>query len=441
MNRAQQELLDQVQHIIQLAKKSDIDAFEIEAKLDTGFDVTARMGDVENLEHHRRKGLTIAVYKNQCTGSASTSDLSVKALEEALNKATTMARYAEPDPFAGLADKALLAYNFPDLELFHSWDLAPDKAIELAIQCDTIARQEDKRILQTEDASVSTGNYFRITANSNDFLGYYASSFHGMSISVVAEDDSGMERDYDACYSRRPEELDTPAVIAKKAADRALQRLSARKITTRRCPVIFEKRIAKSLIGHFIGAISGRNLYRHHSFLENSMGTEVFPKHINIYQRPHIKSGYGSIPFDGEGVLTKDLDYVVDGVVTSYALGSYSSRKLGLTSTGNASGVHNLFVSHSDMGLAELCAEIKTGFLVTELLGQGVNLLTGNYSRGAAGFWIENGVIQYPVHEVTIGGNLRDMFANIIAIGNDIESRANVLTGSIALREMVVAGD
>ncbi|OGO93086.1 MAG: metalloprotease PmbA [Coxiella sp. RIFCSPHIGHO2_12_FULL_44_14] len=441
MNPAQHELLNPVETLLAQAKKANIDAFEIEAKLENGFEVTARMDDVENVEHHRGKAMTITVYKNQCTASAATSDLSSKALTETLQKAITMARYAEPDPFAGLADKNLLAYDYRDLQLSHPWSLKPEQAIALALRCDQVARQTDQRISQTEEAVVTTNHHYYVYANSNDFLGHFATSVHGMSISVVAESNGFMERDYYACYSRKADELDSPEKIAETAAHRAVRRLNARKISTRRCPVIFENRVAKSLIQHFISAISGRMLYRQQSFLQDSLGKTVFPTFVNIYQRPHLLSGYGSLPFDSEGVLTKDLDYVIDGRVSHYVLGSYSSRKLGMTTTGNASGVYNLFISHSNQNLQQLCAQMKTGLLVTELLGQGVNLLTGNYSRGAAGFWIEDGVPQFPVHEITIAGNLRDMFANIVAIGNDIETRSNTLTGSMVIGEMVIAGE
>lgn len=441
INPDQQKLLSQVEALVQHAKSTNIDAYEIEARLEQGLEVTARMGDVENVEHHRGQSLSVTVYKNQRTASAATSDFSSKALQETLKKAVTMAQYAEPDPFSGLADKKLLAYDYPDLHLFHAWEISPESAMALTLRCDAAAGDFDSKISQTEGATLSTNRYYRLYANSNDFLGHYATSFHGMSISVLAESKGQMERDYESCYSRAADALDTPENIANRAAQRALRRLDSRKISTRRCPVIFENRVAKSLIRHFIGAISGRALYRHQSFLHDGLGKKIFPTFIHIRQQPHILSGYGSAPFDAEGVLTQDLDYVAEGVVTNYVLGSYSARRLGMVTTGNASGVCNLSVSHSHRTLPQLCEEIKTGFLVTELLGQGVNLLTGDYSRGAAGFWIENGVIQFPVHEVTIAGHLQEMFANILAIANDIETRSNILTGSIAIREMVVAGD
>jgi len=429
-----------VYELISHAKKSPIDAFEIVAKLEDGFDVTARLKGIENIEHHRAQSISLTVYQESRSSTVSTSDFSTKALEETLVKACSLVRYAEADPYAGLADKTLLAFNYPDLQLYHPWEITPQAAAELAIACEEGAQNYDTRISQVEEAYLHTGSYYRVYANSDNFFGGYPGSFHGLQVSVIASENGQMERDHDSCYARSSIALDSPIELGRHAAKRAVERLGARKISTRRCPVIFERRVASSLLRHFISAISGRNLYQHHSFLLDSLGKQIFPSFVNIYQRPHLLGGYGSLPFDGEGVMTRDLDYVVDGVVTNYVLAAYSSRKLGMTSTGNASGVHNLFITPGPEDLAALCAKIGTGLLVTELMGQGVHILTGNYSRGASGFWIENGLIQYPVHEITIGGNLSDMFAHIIGISNDIEHRSNIVTGSIAVEEMVIAG-
>lgn len=436
----QAEIEAKVHELISYAKTSPVDAFEIMAKLEDGFDVTARAGHVENVEHHCSQSISLTVYQETRSSTVSTSDFSSHALEEALTKACSLVRYAEPDPFAGLADKSELAFQYPDLQLYHPWPVTPTDAVQLAVACEEAAQSFDSRISQVEESSVHTGSYYRVYANSENFFGGYPGSFHGLQVSVIASERGQMERDYASCYSRSPIELDSPVELGRLAAKRAIDRLGARKIATQRCPVIFERRVAASLLRHFISAISGRNQYQHHSFLLDSLGQSIFPSFVNIYQRPHLLSGYGSQPFDSEGVNTRDIDFVVDGVVQSYVLASYSARKLGMRTTGNASGVYNLFLTTGAEDLAALCAQVGTGLLVTELMGQGVHILTGNYSRGAAGFWIEDGIIQYPVHEITISGNLKEMFANIIGIANDIEHRSNLLTGSIAIADMVVAG-
>ena len=438
--RFQAELDASVHQLISLVKQAPVDAYEITAKTEEGFDVSVRRGDLENLEHHRSQSISLTVYQDQRSSTVSLSDFSSAALKEALRKVCSLVRYAEADPFAGLADKALMAYQYPDLQLYHPWAISPDEAADMAIAAEQASLDYDARISQVEEAGVHSGSYYRVYANSHDFIGSYAGSFHGLHVSVIASEQGQMERDHEACYSRSALHLDSPVEMGQRAAKRAISRLGAKKITTRRCPVIFERRVASSLIRHLLSAISGRNQYQHHSFLLNSLDEQVFPDFIQMNQHPHLLGAYGSQPFDAEGVLTQDLDFVRDGCIVNYVLASYSARKLGMQSTGNASGVYNLRVSHSDHDLASLCRLIGTGLLVTELMGQGVQILTGHYSRGAAGFWVENGVIQYPVHEITISGQLKEMYANIIAVGNDFEYRSNIVTGSIAISEMVVAG-
>jgi len=440
MDRVQNELCNRIQDLLTKAKNLPIDAIEIEGIVESGFLATARMGAAENLEHHREQTISITVYKDKCTGHASASDLSTQALQHVLDKAISIAQFSEPDPLSGLAPQELMAFDYPNLELSHPWHISPKKALDLSIACDTYARTLDNRITQTEDASVATTTHFKVYANSNGFIGFYPTTMHSMSISLIAEANGQMERDYYYSSVRVPKNLESYEEIAKIAARKTLERLNSRKIDTRRCPIIFTPRVAKSLLSHFVSAITGSNLYRRKSFLYDCLGQKIFPDFINIYQRPHIKAGYGSAPFDNQGVKTRDINYITDGLLTSYALGDYSAKKLNLQTTGNAGGVFNLFISHGEKDLAALCREIGTGLVVTELLGQGVNLLSGEYSRGAFGFWVEHGEIQFPVHEITIASNLKDMFSNIIAVGNDIENPTNITTGSIVISEMMIAG-
>ncbi len=440
MNHVQVDLLESVTHLLDYAKKGNVDGFEISAQTESGFAATARMGALENLEHHREMRVTISVYKEQRSASVSASDVSLAMLQQSFDKACSIAQYTQVDIYSGLADAAFMAYDYPDLSLAYPWDITPERAIEWAINCDHSARQRDSRITQVDEAVVTTTSAHYVYANSHGFIGHYPSTAHSLSLSLVAQQNKQMERDYDYCQRRNAAELLSPERVAAKAADRVLQRLGARKITTRRCPVIFESRVAKSLVGHFIQAISGARLYRKTSFLVDALGKKVFPEFININQKPHLIAGAGSMPFDHQGVKTKDLHYIRDGKLEQYVLGHYSAKKLGLTTTGNAGGVFNLFVDHSDKDLNAWCREIGEGLLVTELLGQGVNLLSGDYSRGAAGFWVAHGEIQHPVHEVTIAANLKDMFADLLGVANDVDPHSNIVTGSIAVADMMVAG-
>jgi PmbA protein len=437
----QLQLQDNIRRLLDQAKKLGADQAEVVASIESGYAVNARMGDVETLEHHQEKNLQITVYQDQRTGSASTSDLSVDALMAALTKACAIARYTEQDACAGLADAALMATHYPDLHLSHVWHLAPKQAIEMAIQCDNLARAQDKRIKNSDGASISTYAAYDIYANSHGFIGSFTSSEHAISCSVIAETKNEMQRDYEYTIARDAKKLQSLEWVAQQAASNSIKRLGARKIHTQQCPIIFHSKVAKSLLGNFVAAISGYNLYRHTSFLCNHLNKTIFPQHINIYQDPHLLGEMGSAPFDDEGVATKKIDYIKNGILQNYILGSYSARKLGLQTTGNAGGVFNLFINHGDKDLTQLCKTMGTGLLVTELIGQGVNLMTGDYSRGAFGFWIENGEIQYPVEEITIAGNLRDMFQGIQLIGNDVDNRGNIKTGSILLDRMTVAGN
>lgn len=440
MPHAQPDLVEKIQQFLCFVKKQPVDAFEIVASVQSGFTATARMGDAENLEHHREVGASVFVYHNARTGSASASDLSLSALQQTFEKARSIAQFTEPDTFNGLADRDLMAYGYPDLALSHSWNITPKVALEKALLIDEAARAADSRITQVEEAVVSTADSYYFYANSHGFIGHYGTTQHGISVSVVAKQQDSMERDFDYCYSCNAADLKPLDAIAHKAVNNAVRRLNATKITTRRCPVIFERRVARSLLGHLITAISGGHLYRKTSFLVDALGKKLLPDFITIGQKPHLLSGYGSAPFDQQGVKTRDLNYIEQGVLTNYVLSNYSAKKLGMVTTGNAGGVFNLFINHSNKKFVDLCKDMGTGLLVTELIGQGVNIMTGDYSRGASGFWVENGEIQYPVHEITIAGNLRDMFSGIVAVGNDVEPLSNIVTGSIAIDQMTVAG-
>lgn len=437
----EKQLQQTVQRVLQRAKQQGADESEAYVSQEKGYAVTARSGEVETLEHHEQKSLLVTVYKGKRSGSASTTDLSDQAISKTVEKAYTFALHADEDPASGLADPSYLAKEYPDLSLFHPWKLSPSKAIDIAVHCEQVGREQDKRIIDSEDVGVCTYDGFRIYANSNDFFGAYSSSYHSIGCGLLAKENGAMERDYEYTSARDSEDLEDVSIIAKRTAEKALMRLNARKIKTQRCPVIFHAPVAKGLLNTFIQAISGRNLYQKSSFLLDCLGKPVFPEHIHLYQQPHKLKGMGSKPFDNEGVRTEDRDYIKAGILSSYVLGSYSARKLGLETTGNAGGVFNLFVSHSAHTLKELFQEMGQGLFVTELIGQGVNILTGDYSRGAVGFWIDHGEIQHAVHEITIAGNLKTMFNDIIAVGNDVDQRGNIHTGSIWLETMTVAGE
>jgi PmbA protein len=416
-------------------------ATEAGVSLETGLSVTARMGEVETVEHHRSRGLGLTVYIGQRKGSASTSDLSPAAMRETVAAAVRIARHAAEDPCAGLPDAAWLATEFPELDLFHPWRIDPEAAIELAVACENAARQHHPDITNSEGASLNTFQGLRVMGNSLGFLHGYASTRHSLSVSVIGERDDQMQRDDWWTVARDPRDLQAPEDVGRIAAERTVRRLGACGLGTRQCPVIFAAEIASSLLGHFIGAIRGGNLYRKSSFLLDHLGKPVFPAFVQIHEQPHLTKALGSVPYDAEGVRTMPRYLVRDGVLESYVLSTYSARKLGMASTGNAGGVHNLTITPGDLDLSGLLQQMGTGLLVTELMGQGVNLLTGDYSRGAAGYWIEDGEIRYPVEEFTIAGNLRDVFKSILAVGNDVDLRGNTRTGSILIEQLTVAGN
>lgn len=435
-----QELLQITEDCLKKIKLLGIDQAEVVLNQELGFSVTARENEVETVEHHQAKGIIITVYKDQRTGSASSSDLSSKSIQNAVEKACSIARFSGQDPYSGLAESTHLAYDYPNLELHHHWELTPSEGIQMAIECEQVALEQDKRIIHSEGVSVSTYDSFHVYANSHGFCGYYPTSHHLMSCHLVAEEAGQMQREGEYSSARKPELLEDLSLIAKQAAQKTVSRLGARKIKTQYCPVLFHAPVAKGLLAILVRAISGRSLYTKSTFLLDSLNKIIFPEFVHIYQQPHLLAGMGSAPFDNEGVKTHDIDFVRDGKLLSYVLGSYSARKLGMQTTGNAGGVFNLMITPGELQLTKLFSQMQTGLLVTELMGQGINLMTGDYSRGASGYWIEKGEIQYPVEEITIAGNLKDMFAQILAVGNDIDSRGNIHTGSILIDKMMVAG-
>jgi len=435
-----QKLQECADEALQKAQQLGANEAEVSLSQGSGFSVTARMQEVETLEHHRDQGLSVSVYFDQSKGSASTSDLNPAAISETVEKACSLASFAAKDDCAGLADSELLAKNYPDLDLWYPWDIPVAEAIDLAVECEAAALAVDSRIDNSEGATVNVAEGVQVYANSHGFNGGYADSSHSISCSVLAKDGDEMQRDYEYTVARNPDLLANVAGIGREAGERAVKRLGSRKTKTANVPVLFPARLARGLVGHLVGAISGGSLYRKASFLLDSLNQQVMASHISIQESPHLPGALGSAPYDSEGVATAERMLVEKGVLQGYVLGSYSSRKLGMQSTGNAGGIHNLLVSHSDAGFDDLLREMNTGLLVTELMGQGVNTVTGDYSRGAAGFWVENGVIQYPVHEVTIAGNLATMLKDIIAVGNDVDLRSTIQTGSMLLKEMTVAG-
>lgn len=436
----EQQYKQTVTDMLSIAKSLGATQAEVGLHCSVGLNVSVRKAEVETLEFNRDKAIGITVFCGQSKGTTSTTDISPDSLFSTVEAAINLAKLTEPDSFAGLADIKDLAQEQKPLDLYHPWDLAVEDAIALATKCEKAAMSYDKKIVNSEGATVSTAQAYHVYGNSHGFLGSYPTSRHSLSCSVIAQDQHGMERDYQYTLSRKASELEAAQKIGEEASQRTLQRLNARKLPTQRLPVIFHSLVASGILNHFINAISGGRLFRKTSFLVDSLEQQIFPEFVNLYERPHLLSGLGSAPFDSDGVRTADKDIVKNGVVKSYILSAYSSRKLGMQNTGNAGGVHNLFIDTSKDDLNGLLRKMDRGLLITELMGQGINYVTGDYSRGAAGFYVENGEIQYPVHEVTIASNLREMFKNIVAVGNDVDKRSSVQTGSLLISEMMLAG-
>ncbi len=439
---AQEDLESIIERALEEARTRGASQAEAGVSQDTGLSVGVRLGEVETLEHQRDRSMGITVYFGQRKGSASTADFSPDAVRATVAKACSIARFTAEDACAGLADAALMARSPPRLDLSHPWNITADRAIEIAKSCETAALNFDARINNSEGASVSSHQGLHVYGNTHGFVGGYPTTSHTVSCVVLAGSGEDMQRDYWYSSARDWRELEQAEAIGRESARRTIARLDPRKLSTRRAPVLFVPEIARGLIGHFTAAIRGSSQYRQSSFLLNSAGRQVFPAGFSIAERPHIPKAMGSAPFDEEGVATADRELVVDGVLTGYILSSYSARKLGLKTTGNAGGAHNLIVAPNQSGgMAAMLARLGDGLLVTELMGQGINIVTGDYSRGAAGFWVEGGVIQYPVAEITIAGNLREMLAGIAAVGDDVDARGGTRVGSILLREMTIAGE
>jgi PmbA protein len=442
------ELKEVVSDALAGARASGASHAEADASLQRGLTATVRLGEVDTIEYHRDRGLSLTVYFGHAKGSASTADLRPAAVREIVLKAAAIARHTSADECSGLADPAALAREIPELDLYHPWELEPEQAVTLARDCEAAGLASDARLTNSEGATVSTHTAVRVYGNSHGFLQGLPSTSHSVSCTLVAQQGEDMQRDYWYSVARRSQGLDDAAEIGRHAAQRALRRLGARRLATQRAPVLFAPEIARGFFGHFTGAIRGASQYRRSSFLLEAAGTQVFPAFLNIAERPHLLQGLASSPFDAEGVATRDRELVQGGVLQGYVLSSYSARKLGLQSTGNAGGIHNLLVTAApgsngpnQLGFEQLLQRMGTGLFVTELMGPGVNGVTGDYSRGASGFWVENGAVAYPVHELTIAGNLRDMLRGIVAVGTDVDSQGAIRTGSVLIESLTIAGE
>ncbi len=425
---------------IDTARRKGASASETALSRSAGLDVNVRLGEVETIEHTRDISLGVTVYFGNSKGSASSTDFRAPAVRETVEAACRIARHTAQDEFSGLADPERMAVDPPDLDLFHPWAISAEDAISLALETETAARDHDARITNSDGASVSRHDGDFVYGNSHGFLEGYSSSRNSLSCVVIAEDSSGMQRGYWYSTGRDPSRLEPGPQVGLTAARRTIRRLGARKLDTRNAPVLYEADIASGVIGHFVAAVRGANLYRKASFLVDRLGERVMADHLRIHEQPHLRGALASAAFDGEGVATAPRDLVAGGVLQGYVLDSYSARKLGVSTTGNAGGVHNLTVDPGSKSFDALLAEMDTGLLVTELMGMGINIVTGDYSRGASGFWVEGGELAYPVEEITIAGNLADMFLGIREIGADVDSRGSIRTGSLLVDRMTIAG-
>ena len=434
------ELREAVEFALQIAKKAGAEA-EVGVTKVSGLSVSTRLMNTENIEFNNDGSLGISVYLGQRKGNASTSDLQPKSIQQAVESALGIAKYTSEDECAGLADKELMAFDAPDLDLYHEADISVDEAVEMAKTAEESALNVSERIVNSEGATFNSHSGVRVYGNTHGMLQSYLSSRYSLSCSVIAAYEEQLERDYEYTVSRELDALSSPIWVGQQAAIKAEDRLNPQKIATCEVPVIFYNEVATGLIGHLAGAISGGALYRKSSFLLDKLGTQVLPSWFEISERPHLRKQLASSAFDSEGVRTQDREIITDGILQTYLMTSYSGRKMGLPSTGHAGGIHNWLVKpNRSGGLNTLLAEMGTGLLVTEFLGSAINPVTGEYSRGAAGFWVENGKVQYPVAEITIAGQLQEMYQQIIAVGDDIEHRSNIQTGSILLEKMKVSG-
>ncbi len=440
----QDQLKQIARDVLSFARDQGATDAAVEISEGSGLSVSVRKGNIETIEQNRDKGIGVTVYCGQRRGNASTSDFSTASLKATVEAAWNIARFTAEDDCAGLPDAELLETNPRDLRLCHPWTISTEEAVEIARRCENAAFEVDPRVTNSEGASVYVQQSHFVAGNTRGFLAGYPFSRHTISVAPIAGKGAKMQRDDWYTSARDPGKLAKPEAVGRYAAERALARLNARKLDTRTCPVLFEAPLAAGLLGSFVQATSGGALYRKSSFLLDSLGKPVFPDHIQIVEDPHLIGAVGSAPFDEEGVRTVRRKVVSDGVLQGYFLSTYTARKLGMQTTGNAGGSHNLELLSSKTKRADtlegMLRKMDRGLLVTELMGQGVNYVTGDYSRGASGYWVENGVIQYPVEEITIAGNMREMFQQIVAIGNDSLTRGNKSTGSILIEKMVVAG-
>jgi len=437
---SEQQLIDIAAMVLAEAKRLGVDQAEVNIAANKGFSVAAHNNDVERIEYNQNKVVDITVLINHCMGSTSVTDFNKESIEKAVLAACHIAKFTDQDPASGLADRDDLAFHYPQIDLAKRWPISVEEAIQLACACEREALSIDHRLVSAEEVLVSTNEARCVYANSHGFIGGYPSTSHEINCVLIAKDKDDMQRDYSYTISADPSLLLSTSAVAKDAAARTLNRLGAKQLSTMKAPVIFYAEEARSLIGHFASAITGGALYRKASFLLDQLDQAIFPEFIDIQEFPHLAMALGSAPFDSDGVATRNNKFIEHGVLRQYALGTYSARKLGMKTTGNAGGYHNLTVKTSDFDFKALLKKMDKGLLVTELMGQGVNIITGDYSRGAAGFWVEHGEIQYPVHEITVAGNLRDIYKRIVAVGNDVDRRGNVLTGSILIDEMMIAG-
>ena len=434
-------LADLSSRLLARARAAGADQAEVSCSEDAGLNVNVRMGEVETVESTRDRGIAVTVYFSGRKGSASTADLRDESLAATVDQACAIARYTEHDPAAGLADAELMATDLREFDSWHPWAIEAEHAIDLALACEQAGRDFDPRLENSDGASVGSGSSLSVYANSHGFVGRERSTQHSLGCALIAGRGADMQRDGWYSIALAADELEAAATIGRKAAERAVSRLAPRQIATGEYPVLYSAEIARSLIGHLLGAVSGGALYRRASFLLDSVGTRVFPDWFAIEELPFLPRGFRSASFDAEGVATRESPLVTGGVLQRYILGSYSARRLGLRTTANAGGVHNLQVAANGGDFDSMLAAMGRGLLVTELMGQGVNTITGDYSRGAAGFWVEDGRIQYPVDGITIAGNLKQMFAAIEAVGSDVDPRSHIRTGSILVGRMTVAGE
>lgn len=434
------ELARLMHEVLDLAKKEGATDAAVAVSNDRGFSVDVRMGQVETIAFSEDKGVGLTVYIDKRKGGASSTDTTSDALKAMVKHACDIAKVSAEDPCFGLADKELMTKQQLDLQLYHPWDITPQQAIEIAIECENKALAVDKRIVNSDGVNVSSYESHHSYANTNGAECVTHTTRHSVSCSLIAQEGEEMQRDYDYTTVRNAKDLIAIEQIARTAADRALSRLGSRQVTTQAAPVLFSSRVSSGLFGSFINAISGYNLYKKNSFLMDSLGEEIFPEFIKIYEQPHLLGALGSAAFDSEGVPTRENIFVEKGKVLQYIFGSYSARKMGYKTTANADGVHNLTIEANAGDLAELLQMMDTGLLVTELMGQGVNGLTGDYSRGASGYWVEKGKIQFPVDEITIASNLKDMFRQIKAVGSDSNPNISTICGSVLIEKMMIAG-